>query len=102
MIYFYDASEHFIKDGKKNALVDVEKIVDRVSSREVVEYCSKLAEPGDTLSPNAYVEKATNNDNPYAGLSLEEFNERVRREHSEFRERIARLDAELEALMGGT
>ena len=101
MIYFFDASEYYRKNGKKNELIEIDDLIEIVDNRKAIPYKAIVAEAQDSLAPNAYLEAKPKSDNPYAGLSLEEFNERVRREHREFRERIARLDAELEALMGG-
>lgn len=102
MIYFFDASEYYRKNGKKNELIDVGEIVAIVDNRKTIPYKAIVAEAKDTLAPNAYLEAKPKSDNPYAGLSLQEFSERVIREHREFRERLAKFDDEIEAVLKGS
>ena len=79
-VFFLDASEICEKKGKRNVLTDanIEKICGIISNREIAENLSakvarvSIAANSFNLSPSSYVEKVVINDNPYAGMEIED------------------------------
>lgn len=79
-VFFLDATDIYTKDGKRNVISDndTEKIRAIVEKQEIIESQSALidrvsiAANSFNLSPSSYVEKVVINDNPYAGMEIED------------------------------